>query len=381
MKSSFSIQDIGFSIDLAYSDDPFVVASKPRDYQVTFLDGASEKNNLEWKFKSYQSPILLIDNIVFEKYSFERYASWKTVIKIDAREDNKNIETVLQVCDSLKRCGASRSSMVFVVGGGILQDIGAFACYMFKRGVPWTFVPTTLLSQGDSCVGGKTAVNSGGAKNILGLFSAPREVLIDAEFIKTLSENDIFSGLGEIFRLLVTGGESSFQLFERVDLINLKDDLSNLNNLIYWALRVKQQIVEHDEFELDIRRSMNYGHSIGHALEALTNFSIPHGTAVVLGILIENRISMNRKILSPDQERRIFKVGRSIVPDYAWRLLANVKLDRMQEFLSSDKKVEGASLKLATLGSIGHMVFLDLPLNSHGLLEVNRAIEEVLLQT
>jgi 3-dehydroquinate synthase len=249
---------------------------------------------------------------------------------------------------------------------------------MYKRGIPWIYVPTTLLSQGDSCVGGKTAVNSKGTKNLLGLFSAPREVIIDLTFLETLGANDLLSGLGEIFRLLLTGGETSFQLFEIEGLKFLNGDKSGLARLIYSALRVKQQIVEADEFELDLRRSMNYGHSIGHALEALTNYKIPHGTAVVIGILVENNISANRGILPLEQERRIFKVGREIVPNYAWDLLKNVKLDQLQGFLASDKKVEGSNLKLATLKCIGEMVFLDLPLNASGISEVRAAIESVL---
>ena len=204
------------------------------------------------------------------------------------------------------------------------------------------------------------------------------EVIIDLDFLKTLPHNDVLSGLGEVFRLLLTGGEVSFQVFEKEIFKFLEGDKDRLFNLVSTALKVKQQIVEKDEFELDLRRSMNYGHSIGHALEALTNYAIPHGTAVAIGILAENRISMNRGILSVAAERRISLAGRALVPNYAWDILRKTSFGSMQRFLASDKKVEGSRLKLATLSTIGEMIFLDLPLDEHGMSEVLIAMNEIL---
>jgi 3-dehydroquinate synthase len=280
--------------------------------------------------------------------------------------------------DFLERNNASRSSMLFVVGGGIVQDLGAFAGYMYKRGIPWTLVPTTLLAQGDSSVGGKTALNHKQTKNLLALFSAPRTIITDTGFLATLPDEDWYSGAGEIFRLCITGGESALLELERLHPALLQHDLERTTDLIRIALIVKKAVVEHDEFELDIRRSMNYGHSFGHALEALANYRISHGVGVTIGILVENEISYRRGVLSAVERNRLLHLGSRLISSGSWSLFRDLRLDGILELLKRDKKTEGAVLKLATLRCIGKIEFIDLRMDGQGEAEIKAAATSVI---
>ena len=268
--------------------------------------------------------------------------------------------------------------MLFAAGGGIIQDLAAFSAYMFKRGIPWTFVPTTLLAQGDSSVGGKTALNYRQTKNLLALFSAPKRIITDTDFLSTLSIDDWLSGGGEILRLCITGGEQSLSELEQGIAAFIHRDLTVTTHLIRVSLRIKKAVVEFDEFELDIRRSMNYGHSFGHALEALTNYRIAHGIGVALGILVENEISYLRGILPQSQRDRILALTNHLISDRVWEIFRQANLDGVIDLLKRDKKAEGAVLKLATIARVGQIVFIDLNLDASGEFEIRKANRSVL---
>jgi 3-dehydroquinate synthase len=202
------------------------------------------------------------------------------MIVVEATEDNKSMDTVLMVCAKLLEYNFDKGSKLYVVGGGIIQDIGAFTSKIYKRGINWIFIPTTLLSQCDSCIGGKTALNYNNHKNQLALFSAPSKVIIDTTFLSTLSEQEIISGYGEIVKLFIIGGEYYIDILDKI----------NIEKAIMHSLAIKKAVVEFDEFEHNVRKVLNYGHTFGHAIEALSNFSITHGKAVLYGIEIINRL-------------------------------------------------------------------------------------------
>ena len=377
MKANYIIQDINFTTELNLDAAGFKVQSIPRPYNVDFVTS----DNFKWLERAVANEshaLVLVDQTVQKTLLNQLNIPADICFTVEAVEQNKNIEKVLEVCDWLLTKRANRGSMLFVIGGGIIQDIGACAGAMFKRGVPWTYVPTTLLSQADSCLGGKTAVNHGSSKNVLGLFSAPRRVFIDTEFINTLADDDLLSGLGEIFRLLVTSGSTGLRLMEIYLDEFIAHDPDATKKLISASLSVKQSIVEHDEFELDIRRSMNYGHSIGHALEALTEYKIPHGVGVAIGILVENQIAVNRQMLSAADADRIFELGKKIIPKDHWEIFRQINVDKLLPYLANDKKAVGTNLKLATLESLGEMKFVDLPLTAVGTTEIATAINLLL---
>jgi 3-dehydroquinate synthase len=264
--------------------------------------------------------------------------------------------------------------MFYVIGGGIVQDIGAFSAAMYKRGMPWTFVPTTLLAQTDSCVGGKTGLNHRSTKNLMALFSAPRHITIDTAFLETLPVEDQLSGLGESLRLAITGGPAFIDAFEN----NLHrwraGDKRAMTEIISRSLSVKRAVVEKDEFETDLRRSMNYGHSIGHAIESMAEFRIPHGMAVTIGILVENELSHGRGLLSEQEKDRIFETARLIVSKSAATELANLNFDRLADLLRKDKKSRGNVLTLAVIESIGQIRFVDMPINDDAVALIRKVI-------
>lgn len=377
---SFKIQKIELTADESLKSTPELhIISSPRPYEVSFKSGKGAGERLLMEMEKFSVPLLLVDKNIFSLYlKHQPSISRVPRLELDVNEGIKNIENVLRIVDFLEVNNASRSSMLFAVGGGIVQDLGAFACYLYKRGIPWTFVPTTLLAQGDSSVGGKTAVNHKQTKNLLALFSAPRKIITDTGFLATLPDEDWFSGAGEIFRLCITGGESTLVELERFYSALLQHDLEITTELIRTALIVKKAVVEHDEFELDIRRSMNYGHSFGHALEALADHQISHGVGVTIGILVENEISYIRGILSSHDRNRLLRLGNFLISPVSWNLFRKLSLDGILDLLKRDKKTEGAVLKLATLRRIGEIEFIDLRLDIHGEAEIKAAAKSVI---
>jgi 3-dehydroquinate synthase len=382
MNAEFQIQHRKFSAAVTPDVDAgFEVASSPRPYRVDFPGGGSPAMNLAREIAAERAPLLLVDSQIQALYltGSPTIAAVPT-FSVVAREDAKEISTVLEIVDFLEQNRATKTSMLFVVGGGIIQDLGAFSGAMYKRGLPWTFVPTTLLAQGDSCVGGKTALNHKNTKNLLALFSAPRRVIIDTGFLKTLSRRDLLSGVGEIFRLCITGGPQFLDEFSARLPAFLAGDASATRRLIATSLSAKKAVVEFDEFELDIRRSMNYGHSFGHALEALTDFLIPHGVGVTIGILVENEIAYRRGMLGCEERDRMLTLGRQIIPADCRKVFSVASLDGVLDLLRRDKKTEGTVLKLATLERIGQMRFIDFVLNSEGEAELQAAVTAVLAE-
>lgn len=384
--SQFQIQEQQFTAnprpELGAS---FTVKSVPRAYPIDFYASAMPGQRLTQEILAHPAPLLLIDSII-EQLHFsgpEEQAALAALAKVPrfsvvATEGAKEIGTVLEIVDFLEQQGATKTSMLYVVGGGILQDLGAFSGAMYKRGLPWTLVPTTLLAQADSCVGGKTALNQKHTKNLLALFSAPRRVVIDAGFLKTLPKPDILSGAGEIFRLCITGGRDFLNVFAAELPAFLADDPQATARLTATSLSAKRAVVEFDEFELDIRRSMNYGHSFGHALEALSDYQIPHGVGVSIGILVENQIAHQRGMLSTEERDWMFALGRQIIPDAARATFANTSLNGVLDLFKRDKKTEGTVLKLATLEKIGLMRFINFNLNEAGEAELRQAVQTVL---
>ena len=193
MTNTFYIDNTKFTLETEVKDQ-LLIKSHPEDYIARF-------SKFENKFNDKQ--VVLVDKNVQQLYNINH----NKMIVIEATEQHKSIETVLDVCETLTQYEFDKGFTLVVIGGGIIQDIGAFTSKIYKRGINWIFYPTTLLSQCDSCIGGKTALNFKSYKNQLALFSAPQEVIIDADFLDTLSKDDITSGYGEIVKLFLIGGD------------------------------------------------------------------------------------------------------------------------------------------------------------------------------
>jgi 3-dehydroquinate synthase len=277
----------------------FVVKSMPQDYKVEFKNKVSDlETYYKEKFTNPNSRFVIWDKNILNLYGDDLSLLKNNQFILNAIESNKNSQSVFKIIDFLQGINFTKKETIISVGGGITQDVTAFTRSIFKRGLNWSFVPTTLLSMADSCIGAKTALNHKGVKNQLALFSAPKEVLICTDFLKTLSVKDIQSGYGEIIKLVIIGGE--YAINEFIKITNSKEpELKKITKLIKLSLQIKKVIIEKDEFEFDLRRSLNYGHTIGHAIEPVLNYKIPHGIAVSIGMIIENNLAVKFGLLDP----------------------------------------------------------------------------------
>ncbi|MGB8931147.1 MAG: hypothetical protein WCC48_07870 [Anaeromyxobacteraceae bacterium] len=358
---TFQIQETTFRVstdDLAATE--LEVASVPRPYRVRQGPGAA-LDEIRRVLASGPKARLLADERVHQLHLAGLALDPSRRLLLRASEETKSLTGgVIPVVDWLAEAGMTKTDPLVVVGGGIVQDIAGFAALLFKRGIPWTFLPTTLLSQCDSCIGAKAGVNHGRYKNQLALFSAPRDVVVDPAFLSTLAEEELRSGLGEILKLHLTGGPFFVERFARaIDTApGGLPSLESIRALTWGALVVKRAIIERDEFELDLRRALNYGHTIGHAIENLSRFAIPHGKAICLGMAIVNQVAVNRGILSPAAHAAVLRLVDRVVDDRAREALGRLDLGQLRDALSRDKKNTGSTLNLVVMAEVGRLAFL-----------------------
>lgn len=266
-------------------------------------------------------------------------ASGLLVLEVAEGENSKSFSTLNELAGSLAQKRFGRGDLIIALGGGVILDLAGFLASIYMRGIRYISIPTTLLAQADVCVGGKVAVNHAGGRNLLGNFHHPEMVLVDPNFLKSLDERDLKSGLAEVVKAGIIGDETLFQLCEtRLDDV-LRHTMDQWDEIITRALRVKKRIIEKDEKEKDLRMTLNLGHTLGHALEAATHFRLlRHGEAVALGMHAAALIARHRGLLSPRGLGRIRSVISTLLPDNAWKTTPNttildaMKLDKKKRF-------------------------------------------------
>ncbi len=298
--------------------------------------------NLEPLFDG--TPHFLVDANVARLYQSELAAVLKhpNAVVIDATEENKSIERVIPVIEQLVANKARRDHTLVAIGGGIIQDITCFIASTLLRGMSWKLVPTTLLAQADSCIGSKSSINLGSTKNILGTFNPPNEIVVCPAFLDTLDPKDFLSGIGEILKVHAIDGKVAFDQLAN-DYDDLLNDRTTLLRYIGDALRIKQKFIEVDEFDRGIRNIFNYGHSFGHAIESATDFGVPHGIAVTMGMDMANRIATLRGLLPEDHYHRMHGVLRKNYANFANTV---IPLDALLAALMKDKKNTATKLVL-----------------------------------
>lgn len=270
-----------------------------------------------------------------------------TTILIEAIEENKSIERIVPVIERLVENRIRRDHVLLAIGGGIIQDITCFIASTLLRGVTWQFVPTTLLAQADSCIGSKSSINLGATKNILGTFNPPRRIIVDPSFLDTLDPVDVRSGIGEIIKVHAIDGAAAFdRLANAFD--RLMSDRPTLLGFIRDSLLIKQRYIEIDEFDRGVRNIFNYGHSFGHAIEAATDFAIPHGIAVTMGMAMANHIAVMRDLLPAAHEARMRPVLRANYAPFANHPIPH---DALLQSLMKDKK--NTSTRLVLIFPVG----------------------------
>lgn len=251
-----------------------------------------------------QSKAIVIDEKVLHLYQDFLEIEGEKVIKIIALEDKKRPDEALEICEQLIVKGVHRHDTIVAIGGGITQDLMTFAASVLFRGISWIWIPTTLLAQADSCIGGKSSLNFKSWKNIIGNFYPPSKIYIQDNFLKTLCEDDIRSGIGEILKVhLLSGKIAANLILEQMQ--KYKTEKNILAQMIFNSLKLKNKILEIDPLDQGLRLKMNYGHSFGHALESATHFAIPHGIAVTIGLDMANFIAYKTHQLSFEEFERL----------------------------------------------------------------------------
>ena len=252
---------------------------------------------------------IIIDKNVWSSYEtiFTKFFKENEVIFFEAKEINKTFSSVLDLCDSVINSNAKKNMTIISIGGGILQDVSGFLSSILYRGVNWIYVPTTLLAQSDSCMGSKTSLNYKSFKNLLGTFYPPSKIFLNVAFTKTLSDIDFYSGIGEVVKLHLMGGQENIELISsKINILDTKrEDIEFLTGLVENSLSIKYSYIKDDEFDTGRRNLLNYGHCFGHAFEVASDYAIPHGTAVVIGMLFANLIAVKRGVLSNEKETMI----------------------------------------------------------------------------
>jgi 3-dehydroquinate synthase len=273
------------------------------------------------------------------------------MIEFPAGEDAKSIGTTVAVVERLLRLGADRKSALLALGGGVVGDVTGFIASTFMRSVPYIQIPTTLMAQVDSSIGGKTAIDLPEGKNLLGTFYQPRGVFIDVKFLDTLPEEEMSSGLAEAIKYGVIDNVEFFNFLERnIDAIKERDR-DVLEEIIENACRIKKGIVEIDEKEMGLRRVLNFGHTIGHAIEAESNYTMSHGAAVSLGMVAAARISESMHDFPHSDRERIEHLLESV--GLSCRIPRTITTDGIMARLRADKKKEGDRIHFVLLKKIG----------------------------
>jgi 3-dehydroquinate synthase len=309
-------------------------------YSISFEESFLHNAPLELKNGRH----FIIDSKIAQYYpdAFQKILAHSSVTIIEATEGNKSIENLIGVFNSIVNNGVRRDHSLIAIGGGVIQDITCFIASTLLRGVSWEFIPTTLLSQADSCIGSKSSINLGKVKNILGTFYPPKRIYLYTKFLDTLENQDILSGIGEIIKVHAISGHQSFDALAEV-YEELLLDRQLLAKYIFSALDIKRKYIEIDEFDCNERLIFNYGHTFGHAIESATNFAIPHGVAVSIGMDMANYLAMKMGKLTLFHYERMHKLLFKNYKQFSTNL---INYDLFIASLIKDKKHTSSNLML-----------------------------------
>ena len=296
---------------------------------------------------------VIVDERVAELYSgaLRNVLASPSVLQIEASEASKSLDRFPAYVEHLVDRGVRRGHVLVAIGGGTIQDVVCFLAATLLRGLDWHFYPTTLLAQADSCIGSKSSINVGTIKNVLGTFTPPTEVVIGTPVLDTLAEVDVRSGIGEMLKVHAIDGPDAFDRIA-ADYPRLVSEADLLRRYIRDSLEIKRSIIEEDEFDRGLRNVMNYGHSFGHAIESATDFAVPHGIAVTIGMDLANHVAVRLGHTTEAHYRRMHTV---LAANYAGFERTPIPLDRLLSAISKDKKNRDRELRLVLPDASGRV--------------------------
>ena len=317
-----------------------LIQSATKKYEVSIHSSLDPVKDMAVDEKTF----VVIDKQVYELYCGQLFQNipQDRLYLLEATEVNKVLDTALDICERMTSIPAKRNAKLISLGGGIVQDVTGFAANILYRGIHWTFFPTTLLASCDSCIGGKTSLNYKKFKNLLGTFYPPDSIQICTPFFKTLTERDYQSGLGEVVKFTVMRGEAGIESMEANIGSLLERDDATLLTFVESSLAFKKAFIEQDEFDRGVRIQLNFAHTFGHAFESMSQYAIPHGTAVAMGTIAANRISVSRGWMTEQTAQRIENVLYQII--HIDKQDIAVSMDDIISAIRKDKKQTSSSL-------------------------------------
>lgn len=275
------------------------------------------------------------------------------VIEVDPGEESKSLEVSNHIWQHLAELNADRNTLIINLGGGMITDLGAWIASTYKRGIPFIHIPTTVLAMADAAIGGKSGINHSGFKNNIGTFAKPKFTLLYSPFLRTLSPEEKISGFAEIIKTGLIADQEVWNLVKEID----PEEIDDQSEVIFTIANIKYEITENDFKEIGIRKTLNFGHTIGHALESyfLDHSSpISHGFAVGLGMICETALSTEVNNLDA-------KISQDIIEHLKWiydpQTFALPKFEEIKRYLLQDKKNENNQIQFVLLDSPGKASF------------------------
>ncbi len=331
-------------------------------YPIIIKDGLLKELNPILEQINYSKTIAVIYDKNLEKFAPEKLLEiQKTpvyhfeMIPFTSGEESKNLKTIELLVNQLSKRKISRADSIITLGGGATGDIAGFAASIYLRGIPYLHIPTSLLSMIDSSIGGKNGVNLENGKNLAGTICQPKAVLIDTSFLKSLPESELHNGLAEMVKSALIADADFFTYLEINAEAILQRDPEVMNKIITRTCEIKKSIIERDEKENDYRLYLNYGHTIGHAIEKLSNYTVSHGRAITVGMKMINQITRNLDQMSKKDEERINNVFKKLgLNDTLKTVLPEPSTwKKIWETLLHDKKASRGLIKFITLQKLG----------------------------
>jgi len=279
-----------------------------------------------------------------------------TTLLVPEGEEQKSLETAGRLYHELTNCYAERTTPILALGGGVIGDLAGFVAATYLRGVPLIQLPTTLLAQVDSSIGGKVAVDHGQLKNKIGAFYQPRLVISDIDTLKTLPSNELANGLAEVIKSAAIR-DKKFFVFLETNLDRIKSlNESALEETVFQTARIKAEVVAKDERDVGLRNILNYGHTIGHAIETISDFKVEHGKAIAIGMLAAARISNKMGILDKNDLGRLKNIiEKAGLPTE----MPDLEIEKIIQAMKHDKKVLRGKIRFVLLKSIGSAFITD----------------------
>ena len=329
------------------------------NYAVFFKENGFEALNKNLSENKYSKILILVDENTNEHCLPTILPILETdlaieIIELESGEENKSIDTCIQVWNALIELGADRKSLIINLGGGVISDMGAFIAATFKRGIAFINIPTTLLAMVDASIGGKNGVDLGGLKNQIGTITNPEMVIINSDFLETLPQNQMRSGLAEMLKHGLIADKNEWGKFRNLEAIDFLD----FDEFIKKSIQIKNNIVTQDPTENGIRKALNFGHTIGHAIETYflenpNKTNLLHGEAIAAGMVMESYIAFQKNLISKEEYLDIKKVLNNL---FGIIEINENEVGEIMNLLIHDKKNEYNKVQFALLNGIGNII-------------------------